>query len=348
MCIKKKYKVRVLIEKYFKYKNLSLANLKLEENLDKIIYENNKVKKDIQNEIYFRNSRILDFRYNRLFYDINIISIEILDNKIIARVLESTNIRFECSKSIISSEEDIPYEFIIVETINGLRIFNVYKNKTEIDFLYDNSYRMVDLKEKKFKVDKSYISNECLIRRSNVLNSYREYEYKRLEVVKYAEKFVYKYNPKYKNYDLYGGDCTNFASQCLKAGGVPFDNEGEFKWYWYSDNDRDPSWTSAKYLRRYLLNNNGGYNNYGVKATQCSFSEVKLGDIVQFEKPTHSMVVTGCLYDENISGDIWKNKYEILITQHSSDDSGRMKNFPLSLKPDYKGRFYININNIYK
>ena len=42
--------------------------------------------------------------------------------------------------------------------------------------------------------------------------------YDRFAGVSYAHRWAYERNPKYMNFDELGGDCTNFASQCLYAG----------------------------------------------------------------------------------------------------------------------------------
>ena len=42
------------------------------------------------------------------------------------------------------------------------------------------------------------------------------------EAVKYARKYCKNYNPKYYDYTNLGGDCANFVSQCLIAGGFSF------------------------------------------------------------------------------------------------------------------------------
>ncbi|WP_275890910.1 amidase domain-containing protein [Romboutsia hominis] len=52
-------------------------------------------------------------------------------------------------------------------------------------------------------------------------------EYDREKAVAYARKWALDHNPTYANYELYGGDCTNYISQCLRAGNIPFDNIGE-------------------------------------------------------------------------------------------------------------------------
>jgi len=42
--------------------------------------------------------------------------------------------------------------------------------------------------------------------------------------IKYARTYCKNYNSKYYNYAKDGGDCANFVSQCLKAGGLNLDD----------------------------------------------------------------------------------------------------------------------------
>ena len=47
--------------------------------------------------------------------------------------------------------------------------------------------------------------------------------YDRGAAVRYAHRWAYDRNPAYYDFSELGGDCTNFASQCLYAGsGVPY------------------------------------------------------------------------------------------------------------------------------
>ena len=46
--------------------------------------------------------------------------------------------------------------------------------------------------------------------------------YDRDQVYLYAKKYAFNYNPKYADYNDIGGDCANFVSQCLIAGGINF------------------------------------------------------------------------------------------------------------------------------
>ena len=44
--------------------------------------------------------------------------------------------------------------------------------------------------------------------------------------VSYARTYCQNYNPSYANYRNSGGDCANFVSQCMIAGGMNFRNCG--------------------------------------------------------------------------------------------------------------------------
>ena len=69
-------------------------------------------------------------------------------------------------------------------------------------------------------------------------------EYNREAAVRYARRWALDRNPKYMDYDLWGGDCTNFISQCLIDGKIPMDYSGSNvlkKWYWNSDTIRTPT-----------------------------------------------------------------------------------------------------------
>ena len=44
--------------------------------------------------------------------------------------------------------------------------------------------------------------------------------YDRRAAVEYAHKWAFGRNPEFYDFSEIGGDCTNFASQCLYAGAV--------------------------------------------------------------------------------------------------------------------------------
>ncbi len=167
-------------------------------------------------------------------------------------------------------------------------------------------------------------------------------QYDRNSAVNYARTWALKRNRRYKDYEKYGGDCTNFISQCLVAGGIVFDHEGKdlaSQWYWYSDGYRTPSFTSASSLKRYFqLNNQGQTKTVGIYAQLTNYDSLELGDIVFKSvngRLTHSMIVTGIVKNKN------NQVLDYLICQHSED----LLDFPLSAKEGQMS--YMKIRGYY-
>ena len=88
-------------------------------------------------------------------------------------------------------------------------------------------------------IDQLGIQNNKSFRRFNSNNA-----------IAYARKYALEYNSNYIDFNDMGGDCTNFISQCLYAGGIPLSST----WTPYSN-----TWLRVNELRNYLINN--GYAN---------------------------------------------------------------------------------------
>ena len=165
------------------------------------------------------------------------------------------------------------------------------------------------------------------------------YGYNISKAVDYALKYALDMNPKFGNYEKWGGDCTNYISQCLYAGGIPFDWEGmdvRYHWFWYSETKRTPSWTAANSLKFYMENNNKEKESQGLRAQLTSISNLLRGDVIQLIgedlRAYHSMICTGYVVENG-------RVIDYLISQHSGhdiDNRRRLKNYPLSQKEGIK------------
>lgn len=135
--------------------------------------------------------------------------------------------------------------------------------------------------------------------------------YNRTEAVNYARRWAFARNPAYFDFSGIGGDCTNFASQCIFAGAGVMNFTPVYGWYYKNAEERTASWTGVEYLYNFLVNNEGA----GPFAEVVPLEELELGDIVQLGRQTgdfyHSPVVVG------IRG------RQILVAAHSYDVYGK-------------------------
>lgn len=101
--------------------------------------------------------------------------------------------------------------------------------------------------------------------------------YNRDEAVKYAHRWALKRNTKYLDFEKFGGDCTNFASQVIFAGSSVMNYTPTYGWYYLSGDNRTPSWTGVDFLYNFLTTNKG----LGPFAEIVNVKETQPGDIVQ-------------------------------------------------------------------
>lgn len=102
-------------------------------------------------------------------------------------------------------------------------------------------------------------------------------QYNREAARNYAKIWAYRRNPAYYDFSQIGGDCTNFASQCLYAGSGVMNYTPTYGWFYNSVNDRAPAWTGVEELYRFLITNRGP----GPQAIVAPLSEAQPGDIIQ-------------------------------------------------------------------
>lgn len=120
----------------------------------------------------------------------------------------------------------------------------------------------------------------------------REIAYNRDAAVAYARRWAMGRNPAYYDFQDIGGDCTNFASQCIYAGAGVMNFTPVMGWYYRSASERTASWTGVEYLYDFLVNN----HSVGPYGHEVSRQEAKAGDIVQLGNARggfyHSPVIT--------------------------------------------------------
>jgi len=122
----------------------------------------------------------------------------------------------------------------------------------------------------------------------------------------YALKWALVDNPAYAHLDYVRGDCTNFVSQIMLAGGWPMVLDGLFPnqpLAWWSKDDG--SWSQGAY-NKYIVpyfsrawasaSDFANFLELSHRASICTRDELEIGDIVQLAeyggRLDHTMVVT--------------------------------------------------------
>lgn len=117
------------------------------------------------------------------------------------------------------------------------------------------------------------------------------FSYNRERAYLYAKRWALSRNPLFNDYSPYGGNCTNFASQCLLAGSLVMNYEPVYGWFYRSDADRSAAWTGVPFFYRFLTENQGE----GPFAVEKDALEI--GDFIQLGTGEgdfyHTLVVVG-------------------------------------------------------
>jgi len=162
--------------------------------------------------------------------------------------------------------------------------------------------------------------------------------YDRMAAVRYARQWAYGRNPAFYDYEKIGGDCTNFASQCVYAGSQIMNFTKDFGWYYINANNKAPAWTGVEYFYNFMTREEP---TVGPVAQEASISQMELGDVVQLsfdgEGWNHSPVIVRLLRQPATQ------PADVLIAAHSYDADNR----PLS-SYDYRAIRFLHFTGVRK
>lgn len=145
----------------------------------------------------------------------------------------------------------------------------------------------------------------------------------------YADQYAMDRNPEWADYSSVGGNCQNFVSQCLYAGGIPMDTQGDAVWKWYgsevsnaaTETGCSMSWASVTNFRKYVEENTG----FGLVAVlDAPYYSGQPGDVIQMGTEDgweHTVIVRSLV--ANAAGET----VDYLICSNTND----MANYPVSL-----------------
>ena len=156
-----------------------------------------------------------------------------------------------------------------------------------------------------------------------------QYAYDRQAAAAYADRYVDERNDAWPDYAGSGGNCQNFASQVLLAGGIPMDIYGDAVWKWYSDEvsnspgaqGRSSSWTGVNQFVEYAAENTGYVL---VAETEAPYFSGEPGDLLHMGIDGdwgHTVVIASAV--TNGQGEV----VDYLV----DSNTGNLRNYPANL-----------------
>lgn len=123
-------------------------------------------------------------------------------------ILEHLQNNFKLQLLVENEEKPILYNHILNTDLSNISSIAFYKNQN----LYKNKISNIDLAYEIFNTSNFSFENNTYHRNDSNFNID--------EACSYAENYALNPNPNYKSFEGIGGDCTNFISQILYAGGI--------------------------------------------------------------------------------------------------------------------------------
>ena len=126
--------------------------------------------------------------------------------------------------------------------------------------------------------------------------------------------------PAFYDYEQIGGDCTNFASQCVYAGSGVMNFTQTYGWFYIDANNKSPAWTGVEYFYNFMTRSEA---SQGPVAVETDISRMEPGDAVQIsfdgQHYAHTPVVVAVRRPVRSPADI-------LVAAHSYDADNRPLN----------------------
>lgn len=169
--------------------------------------------------------------------------------------------------------------------------------------------RELPIKDDSHKIIKEALTHSNQEERYTSRNT--RFTYDRHKAVQYANRWWDSYNPAYHEFQ---DDCTNYISQCLRAGNGPmWGTPNRSKGWWYSGKTWSYSWTVANSMRWYLSGAKQGLKGKQMERARDLFP----GDVICYDfegdgRWNHTTIVV----DKDANG-------EPLVNAHSSNSYHR-------------------------
>ena len=242
--------------------------------------------------IAVRERSLIDLHINHYNFSLRIADIRTISpSKVEIEVWESCDQQY-AGLSVLSREFDIEHHFTL--ELGDDSIWRISNHKSECNPFYVFKYDASSNSDAKIGTVLSNIE----MRNAQYGGEIKEepacdHPYNRAAAVEYARQWVNARNPNYKAYDALGGNCMNFASQVLHAGGIR-QTDG---WFYESPKKFYRSWINV-----------GGFTSYATSASpdkllcdvNASYYSGQPGDLILMgiDSPTnHATIICDVVKD---------------------------------------------------
>ncbi|MBQ1483394.1 MAG: amidase domain-containing protein [Erysipelotrichaceae bacterium] len=221
-----------------------------------------------------------DFTMKKAHYDLGVTDYRVENDKYYVDLLEDDTMCFSFLNGIESKTYEIENYFTIVKTDQGYKIEDLDKIQGYYMTFHDEA-KSIDDVENTYAYysgqlkDMFTYNKEILLPKSKekayIPNKTFAKAYDRNKAAAYADRYHHDRNPLWYNFTDEGGNCQNYASQCMLEGGIPLDYFGEEQWKCYVEdpdyepeineedtpNGRTRSWVNVNYFYNYAKWNEG-------------------------------------------------------------------------------------------
>ena len=209
---------------------------------------------------------------------------------------ETTVMHFAATPDVDSKMYDVPHIFELVPAEGGWLIKH---HEADDNPYFSLTYEEGAAVDGRLQQLLRAIERRQLLRQETVQVTLTcDHPYDRAAAEQYMRQYDHQRNSRWYAYDDVGGNCMNFGSQVLLAGGIPMDDAGGSKWFWRGQNDLDLSWINVGRFYSYARENRG----YGLVAdTEANYYTGGVGDILILGPDgghNHTTVISGIVRNE--------------------------------------------------
>lgn len=210
---------------------------------------------------------------------------------------ETTVMHFAATPDVDSKMYDVPHIFELVPAVGGGWL--IKHHEADDNPYFSLTYEEGAAVDGRLQQLLRAIERRQLQRQETVQVTLTcDHPYDRVAAEQYMRQYDHQRNDRWYAYDDVGGNCMNFGSQVLLAGGIPMDEEGGSKWFWRGQNDLDLSWINVGRFYSYARENRG----YGLVAdTEANYYTGGVGDILILGPDgghNHTTIISGIVRNE--------------------------------------------------